>query len=290
MYGSLTLKPASQEGTPNQDLTFSLELAQPAPSGDKFEWYVDGVLKMSGSGLSFTVSFPNEGTYTVMAKEVDSAGKAVLQAQGTAVIKAEATNTAMPYVAISSNLNLGPVYENWLTSNKNYFHNWTSSEVPITWNGLNFSGKLEEEASMGSSGTILIEISGSLSTVPKPEEPFTLTLNYESSWDVTNVYFHDIGSVTYTISNIPMNVVAMTNQEGHWRLGILPPENKGTAVQKYLSNLVIKTDVRYIGDPKKREDYSSDQMWTYTDTTCANSSNFNENPTELFISIRSPFR
>ena len=133
-----------------------------------------------------------------------------------------------------------------------------------------------------------------MSAVPKPDKkPLNLTLTYKSTWDHNYRSFHWVGSMSYSITNIPVYIVAMTNQEGHWRLDPWPPENKGTALQKYLSNLTLKYSEKYIGNPATRNKTQKDQSWTYTDTTCVDYAGTDKNGTfrngtELTIFIRSP--
>jgi hypothetical protein len=153
-YGSLTLKPASQQAEPNRNVTFTVEMAQPAPAGSKLEWHVDGTLKNTGSALSLTVSFPNEGTHTISVKVVDSAGKVAMQAQGQAVIKGLTTTTpavagnnlsALQQMKTFSGVFQGKCNVKERTSPVNFVITMperTASILNITWNGSSFSGKV----------------------------------------------------------------------------------------------------------------------------------------------------
>jgi len=159
--GGLSLKPPAQEGTPNQQLRFEVELSQPAPSGSKLEWYVDGKLTKSGLDFSISVSFPSEGAHTVEVRLVGADGKTALQAQGTATIRAKATPTFVP----GSNL---PVLQKMTSVSGSFKGKWSlkkwtaasgettadsfltfsipasagSTPPPvIAWSGTSFSGK-----------------------------------------------------------------------------------------------------------------------------------------------------
>jgi hypothetical protein len=207
---------------------------------------------------------------------------------------APVVNTPLPYTAAHCNLTLGYNFGDWCKSNT-----WGGTErnnineVPITWNGLNFSGKKQQKPNYGT-GTEMLEISGSLSAIPKPDKkPVNLTLTYKSTWDKGDANFAYSGSMTYTITNIPVYIVAMTNQEGHWRLDPWPPENKGKALQKYLTNLTFKYNEKYIGNPNTRPKTQKDQSWTYTDTTCVDYAGTDSTGTyrfgtELTVGLRSP--
>ncbi len=159
IFGSLTLKPATQEAAPNKTISFQLELSQPAPIGAHFEWFVDSVLKKTGLDLSIEVYFLDVGTHTIVANVVDSAGKVVLQAQGSAVIKA-ATTTAFTWnnltvlqkmTTLSFNIKGKWIPTSWLYSTgekttDSYFEFVSPSiadttSVGITWSGTSFSGK-----------------------------------------------------------------------------------------------------------------------------------------------------
>jgi hypothetical protein len=195
----------------------------------------------------------------------------------------------MPYAFANSKLSLGPVFDGWLKGKGYSFLDMANHEVPITWSGLNFTGRYEAKplAGMGN-GTLVTEISGTLSAVPVPQKPVNLTLSYKSSWDVTNPNWHDFGSYSYTLTNFQVGVVAMSNKEGQWMLNSWTADNKGAALQKYLSNLVVKWNEIYVGPPNQMPANRADQSWTYTDPACSNTTSQYPNPTELNINIRCP--
>jgi hypothetical protein len=169
IFGGLNLKPAQQEAEPNRNLTFNLELTEPAPKDSKFEWYVDGTLKKTGTDFSIQVSFPGEGQHTVVAKIVDSKGKAVLQAQGIANIKIKPTAS----VTLASNLSALQKMQymrvavkgkwsqkTWLASGETTKDSLFTYNIPwypqpkdpdlaITWSGTSFSGKNEGSRGKG---------------------------------------------------------------------------------------------------------------------------------------------
>lgn len=190
IYNSLMLKPPSQDGEPNRDLTFDLELSQAAPAGAKFEWYVDGKLVKSGVDFGITVSFPDEGTHEVTARLVGADGKVVLQAKGTAIIAAKETPAFVP----GNNLSVlqkmttvsGSFKGKWsvkrlaAAGTDEYFTFSTPSigsgtgQLTMAWSGAAFSGK--RSWGLPTYGSTE-EISGTVSADGKTLTSMTWTLN-----------------------------------------------------------------------------------------------------------------
>ncbi len=219
VYGGLTLKPATQEGFPNQNLSFSFELSQPAPSGSKFEWYVDGVLKKTGYDFGLTVFFTDEGTHTIVVKVVDSTGKTVLQAQGTAVIKPRlSTTTAAPSQlallqqskAFAGTFQGQASTRKWVSSGETtevgYFQctwPWDSSTgtLNITWSGASFSGTKTKNYG---SGTTVEEVSGSVSVDGKTLLSLSYSFKQSSSNTASNGVWVIETTRSFSFQNVPI--------------------------------------------------------------------------------------
>jgi hypothetical protein len=199
-------------------------------------------------------------------------------------------NTPMPYTAAGSRLTLGHNFNDWLKSQGYGGGEYmVPNQAPITWNGLNFSGKAEKKPSYGT-GIGTIEISGRLSAVPKPDKkPVYVTYTYKSTWDITEPNFYHTGSAAYTITNLPVYVVAMTNQEGHWKLEPSSTDYRGAALGKYLSNYTLKYSEKYTGNPNTRPKDRVDQSWTYTGNQCVDYIDTARRWTELDFVIRTPY-
>ena len=153
----LSLKPPTQEGTPGQSLTFNLELTGGAPKAVNSSGGWTACSRRRAMTSAFTVSFPDEGTHTIVARVVDSAGKVVLQAPGTAVIKARATTSATfnPLASLLQTKTIAGTFRGqatgkfWSTVAKESRLAYSQAPCPwdgptgamnITWNGASFSG------------------------------------------------------------------------------------------------------------------------------------------------------
>jgi hypothetical protein len=186
----------------------------------------------------------------------------------------EPPSTSLPYVAIFCGGSMGDVYDSW-REERNYsgpsawsylgIEGQNGSEIPITWNGLNFSGSATLQPLAGMSGRGSVVVSGSLSRSPSATEPTLLTLNYTETYDATGYDWHNVGLTSYTITNIPLDCNPFNLAPGH-ELRAIFAESSGVAMQKYLTSLEYRLDTTWLGDEPS---LFPDEHWTYTDTTCS---------------------
>ena len=213
IFGGLTLKPATQEAWPGKTITFDLELTEAAPKGAKFEWYVDGTLKKSGYDFGIDVSFPDVGTHTIVARVVDSAGKVVIQAQGTAVIKALTTTvfvgnnlTALQKMKTFTGVFQGqcnivekttPVY--FSVSMLNWYG--VNTPINITWSGASFSGTATSQVD---GGTQTSSVSGTVSGDGKTLTSYTFSYNRKSNYTGGAGVVTQDNTINVQFKNIPI--------------------------------------------------------------------------------------
>jgi hypothetical protein len=194
VYGGLTLKPATQEAWPGKTITFDLELTEAAPKGAKFEWWVDGVLKKSGYDFGIDVSFPDIGTHTIAVKLVDIAGKVLMQAQGTAIIKALTTTAFVGnnLTALQKMKTFTGVFQGQCNIKEQtapvYFSvsmwDWYGVNTPlnINWSGASFSGTATSPVD---GGTQTSSVSGTVSGDGKTLTSLFFTYNRNSNYTNT---------------------------------------------------------------------------------------------------------
>jgi hypothetical protein len=227
IYNQMTLSPATQQMEPNVEKTFNLELAEAPPQGSRFEWYVDGVLKQTGNDFSIRVSFPDEGEHIIICRIVDSTGKILQQAQGTAIVKARATTTtAFNNLTALHNmtklrLTVGgrweitkwtgsegeTVYDGWLNHTIPYY-NPGNPDMPISWSGTTFSGELIT----GNSIVNRVEnVTGTVSADGRTFLTLEYTMTYVRDEDASTGHWHDEEEITIKLVNIPIDHLAATS-------------------------------------------------------------------------------
>jgi hypothetical protein len=213
IYGGLTLKPATQEAWPGKTIFFDLELTEAAPKGAHFEWFVDGVLKKSGYDFGIDVSFPDVGTHIIAVKLVDTAGKVLMQAQGTAVIKALTTTafvgnniTALQKMKTFTGFFQGqcnikektdPVYFSVSMSN------WSGLNTPIdiSWSGASFSGTVTSQVD---GGTQTSAVSGTVSSDGKTLTSFSFAYSRKSNYTGGSGVVVQDNTISVQFKNIPI--------------------------------------------------------------------------------------
>jgi hypothetical protein len=212
VYGDLTIDPPTMNGVPDEPYTFTAKMDN-LPAKARLDWLVDGVQKKSGTDLSLTISFPNEGTHTISAKVVDSTGGIVMQAQATAVIK------TLPTTATVANnlkaLQQMKQFNGFLQGGYKVKEgtepvpfdvymplSWGTppSKINIIWNGASFSGTLTTPGS--GVGTVTNTVSGTVS-----DDGNTLSFVFTFRWDTSNTNGDKVntGEWTHTlqIENLP---------------------------------------------------------------------------------------
>jgi len=90
VFNGLTIDPATLDGEPNKQYTFTAKADSP-PAGARFDWYADGSKTQSNTSTSYAASFKSEGSHKVSVKLVDSAGKEMQETEAAVTIKAAAT-------------------------------------------------------------------------------------------------------------------------------------------------------------------------------------------------------
>lgn len=189
----------------------------------------------------------------------------------------------IPFVTLFLEGRMGRAYDAFRDAN-NYsgpsFGGMKSDNyVPITWNGLNFSGSLTLQPYEGATGTGSVVVSGHLSRAPDPVHPVLLTVNYTRQYDTTYYDWHEVGYVSYVITDIPLdcNEIAL-NTKSDIRSVYL--ESSGAAMQKHLTSLEYRLDTTWLG---QGQNIMPNEHWVYTDTTCSNAGAAGEGQTEFTI-------
>jgi hypothetical protein len=184
----------------------------------------------------------------------------------------EAAPSSIPYITLFCEGSPGNAYDSW-REERNYnapsawFHfNSDASYVPITWNGLNFSGSVALQPHSDATGSGMVTVSGSLSAAPGPNQPALLTVNYTQTYDAVSYDWHETGSTSYTITNIPLDCNAFAFTPGH-ELRSQYLESSGAAMGKYLTSFECRMDTTWLGEEPNH--LFPDEHWTYSDTTCS---------------------
>lgn len=263
IYGGLTLKPATQEAWPGKTITFDLELTEAAPKGAKFEWWVDGVLKKSGYDFGIDISFPDVGTHTVVAKVVDSAGKVLLQAQGTAVVKAQTTTVFVGnnLTALQKMKTFTGVFQGQCNivekTTPVYFSvsmwNWYGVNTPIniTWSGASFSGTATSQVD---GGTQTSAVSGTVSGDGKTLTSYTFTYSRKSNYTGGAGVVTQDNTINVQFKNIPIpDLVFESGSSSTCDLVIRGPEVKSYLVKYEQHFLTINSgkvtwEMTYLSD------------------------------------------
>jgi hypothetical protein len=233
-YSGLAIDPPSQEGPPNQYLTYKA-IMDKMPDKARLEWYVDGVLKQSSSTLTtFKVYFDKPGSYTISLKLVDApegdpSGKVVQEAKATATIKlpSPSPTAAVDYLAILQGMNNlkggfggNGNYKSWSILNWDltpagpgestkkrtevYSFPWygmvpNDGPMKITWNGASFSGSLAYKVNTVEAYE---EIKATVSADGKMLTSFKHTYTYKSADPAMNVASERVH--TLIVQNIPI--------------------------------------------------------------------------------------
>lgn len=155
VYSSLAIEPSPLEGEANKEYTFTAKPAA-AVSKPRYEWAVDGAAQQAkGAQLNYT--FKKEGAYSVTCKLYDDSTadkKLVGEAEAKATISAQQGNTPpfvrdCKYLSFVLNPKANCVHDQYKddASKQNYDTMKPTKSVvfqkniPITWSGVNFSGK-----------------------------------------------------------------------------------------------------------------------------------------------------
>jgi hypothetical protein len=234
VYSGLAIDPPSQEGPPNQYLTYKAVMDK-MPDKARLEWYADGILKQSSSTLTtFKVYFDKPGTYTINLKLVDApagdpSGKVVGEVKATATIKlpSPSPNATVDYLAMLQGMtNLKGAfggngnYKSWsimnwdLTPagpgestkkrNEQYYFPWyglvpDNGPMKITWSGASFSGSISYKVNTVNAYE---EVKGTVSADGKMLTSFKHTYTYKDADPAMNVASERVH--TLIVQNIPI--------------------------------------------------------------------------------------
>jgi hypothetical protein len=218
IYNSLAIDPASLDGAPDKEYTFTAKADAP-PAGARYDWYVDGSKSQSNTSTGFTTSFKSEDSHKVSVKLVDKSGKEIAAAQADVTISAAATSGLQQLQ--QTNLFRADFYCDQFLYNR-----WTQTQavspysysdtysIPengdwmvITWNGASFSG--EKVNIPGTGYTQTDEVKGTVSSDGK-----TL-LSLEYSYSGTNDYDQRKIVASYKWQNIPIGITISENPQNY---------------------------------------------------------------------------
>ena len=220
IYGSLVIEPSPMNGEANKEYTFKAKTSV-VSSKPRYEWTVDGtVQKAQGGELKYT--FKKDGSYVVTCKLYDDSTaekKLVGEAKCEATISAQQGSTPpfvrdTKYLSFVLNPKANCVHDQYKDDKtKNNYDTMTPNKsvvfqknVPITWSGVNFSGKFKGmpggvRYKMGSSTDFTVDCSlnGWVSPDGKTIRQLNMTLVYTRN---DNAY---VETWVYEFKDLPFN-------------------------------------------------------------------------------------
>ena len=176
---------------------------------------------------------------------------------------------SLPYTTMNVNLQIqDPIDQLKITKKYVGIPIAGGQDIPITCQGLSFSGNIKYPPPMLSQGSgTTVEVNGALSKALKRDELGTMNLTVKCNRDITLNDFHEVISTTYTLTGLPIGTFGIGSYQGEHYIGV--PLFDGADIQKYLTQYQVVVNRQYIGPPKDR--YSPDESWTYNSTTCVDS-------------------
>jgi hypothetical protein len=219
IYSPLNIDPSMLKGELNKQYTFTA-MADFPPAGARYNWYIDGAKMPGNTSTSYIASFKTEGGHNVSVKLVDSTGEEIQEAKSDVTITAAPASTPAllrdcKYISFRlfqeahcvHNFYQDDYYRSREMSNLESYH-VVEKHIPVTWNGLNFSGKYKgktdsagnrERQTLFNDYILDCTINGSVSSDGKTIKQLKMTMIFTSaSASFTETWEYEFTDIPFT--------------------------------------------------------------------------------------------